>query len=219
MGCRFELCQKYKGTCTEPGYRWISPFYTSFPFDLKVHNFETPKVTVNDVNGTPIIIEAIVVWQIRDAAASFYEVQDVQTFIKTSAESALRDLAGSYPYEAFEEGQISLRQSSAVIQEKLTEQIQKVVDKVGVSILEARISELSYCSSIAVHMLRRQQADSVLGARQLIVQGAVSMVETALRELSKTTEVNWDPDLKAQMVSNMVVVLVGDERTQPVMVM
>lgn len=213
-----ELCSKYKGTCYETGYRWLPFWYNNFNFSLKVRNFETEITTCNDAYGTPVQMQVVVVYQVRDAGMAKYNVQDVNSFVRTQSEAAVRQVVGMYPYEAHKEDPITLRGSSNFISQALTNEIQKQCSRIGVMIIESRIAFLAYSPDIAATMLRRQQVGAVVSARGQIVDGAVSMVEMALAKLSTYAIVGeFDAETKADMVSRLVVVLCGDEKTQPVM--
>jgi len=181
-----------------------------------VRNFESSKLKVNDLEGNPIEIGAIIVWQVVDSAEAVYNVDDFESFVHIQCESALRAMATSYPYDQHEEGKISLRSHAAEIAKHLTEEIQERLAQAGVCAVEARISHLAYAPEIAQAMLQRQQASAIIAARTRIVEGAVSMVEMALDQLQKRGVVNLDEERKAAMVSNLLVVLCGERGTQPI---
>jgi len=183
---------------------------------LRVRNFETTKLKVNDHNSNPIEIGAVVVWQVTDTAEALFEVDNYEEYVKVQSESALRGLANQYPYDAHEEGQMSLSVNTQDVAEKLKVEIQDRLAKAGVKVLEARVSHLAYAPEIAGVMLRRQQASAVIAARQKIVEGAVGMVEMALDLLSHKQIVKLDEERKATMVSNLMVVLCSEQATQPV---
>ena len=179
-----SLFGKYIGTAKEPGLRWNNPFYAKKKISLRVRNFESSKLKVNDLEGSPIEIAAVVVWQVVDSAEAVYNVDDYESFVHIQTESALRAMATSYPYDQHEDGKISLRSHAAEIAKHLTEEIQERLSQGGMSVIEARISHLAYAPEIAQAMLQRQQASAIIAARTRIVEGAVSMVEMALSELS-----------------------------------
>ena len=211
-----QLFGKYVGTCKTTGLRWANPFYSKKRVSLRVRNFETGRMKVNEVDGNPIEIAAIVVWKVVDTAEACFEVDNYDEFVHIQSESAIRNLATQYPYDTHDENQISLRSHTNTISDKLRDEIQERLDKAGVSVLEARISNLAYAPEIAEAMLRRQQAGAIVAARQLIVEGAVGMVEMALDELAKKQIIEFDHERKAAMVSNLLVVLCGETATQPV---
>ena len=211
-----SLFGKYIGTAKEPGLRWNNPFYAKKKISLRVRNFESSKLKVNDLEGSPIEIAAVVVWQVVDSAEAVYNVDDYESFVHIQTESALRAMATSYPYDQHEDGKISLRSHAAEIAKHLTEEIQERLSQGGMSVIEARISHLAYAPEIAQAMLQRQQASAIIAARTRIVEGAVSMVEMALSELSKRNVVDLDPERRAAMVSNLLVVLCGERGTQPI---
>lgn len=211
-----SLFGKYIGTVKEQGLRWNNPFYAKKKISLRVRNFESSKLKVNDLDGSPIEIASVVVWQVVDSAEAIYNVDDYESFVHIQSESALRAMATSYPYDQHEDGKISLRSHAADISKHLTEEIQERLAQAGVSVIEARISHLAYAPEIAQAMLQRQQASAIIAARTRIVEGAVSMVEMALSELSKRNVVDLDPERRAAMVSNLLVVLCGERGTQPI---
>jgi regulator of protease activity HflC (stomatin/prohibitin superfamily) len=211
-----SLFGKYVGTNKEQGLRWNNPFYASRKISLRTRNFESSKLKVNDLDGSPIEIASVVVWQVVDSAEAVYNVDDYESFVHIQSESALRAMATSYPYDQHEDGKVSLRSHAADISKHLTEEIQERLALAGVNVLEARISHLAYAPEIAQAMLQRQQAGAIIAARTRIVEGAVSMVEMALSELSKRNVVDLDPERRAAMVSNLLVVLCGERGTQPI---
>jgi regulator of protease activity HflC (stomatin/prohibitin superfamily) len=211
-----QLFGRYAGTVKAQGYWWGNPFYSRRMVSQRVRNFETGQLKVNDLDGNPIEIQAIVVWRVVDTAEAAFEVQDYENYVHVQSESALRNLATLYPYDAHEEGQRSIRGSTAEIAEQLQKEIQARLAKAGVEVMEARISHLAYAPEIAQAMLRRQQASAVIAARQKIVEGAVGMVEMALNQLSRNKIVELDEERKAAMVSNLLVVLCGETQAQPV---
>ena len=212
-----QLLGTYTGTLRDAGFWWVNPF--SFPrrsVSLRIRNFESSKLKVNDHDGNPIDIAAIVVWRVTDTAEATFQVDDYENFVKVQTEAAVRNLATSYPYDAHQDGQLSLRTSSAEITDRLRTEIQDRLAKAGIEVIEARLSHLAYAQEIAQAMLRRQQASAVVAARTRIVEGAVGMVEMALDELSKRGIITLDDERKAAMVSNLLVVLCSEQNTQPV---
>ncbi|MDX2120282.1 MAG: SPFH domain-containing protein [Gemmatimonadota bacterium] len=211
-----QLFGDYVGSVRHPGLWWANPFFTKKAVSLRVRNFETTKLKVNDHGSNPIEIGAVVVWQVTDAAEALFEVDNFEDYVKVQSESALRGLANQYPYDAHEEGTMSLSTNTADVAERLKVEIQERLAKAGVKVQEARISHLAYAPEIAGVMLRRQQATAVIAARQKIVDGAVGMVESALEQLSVKQIVRLDEERKAAMVSNLLVVLCSEQATQPV---
>ena len=211
-----QLFGAYRGTAKDEGLRWANPFYTKRRISLRVRNFESAHLKVNDTDGNPIEIAAIVVWRVVDSAEAVFEVDDYEHYIKVQTESAVRNLATHYPYDAHEEGHLSLRGSTDEVAKKLRGEIHDRLSKAGVEVIEARISHLAYAQEIAAAMLRRQQAGAIIAARQKIVEGAVGMVEMALEMLEKSQQVKLDEERKAAMVSNLLVVLCADREAQPV---
>jgi regulator of protease activity HflC (stomatin/prohibitin superfamily) len=211
-----QLFGDYVGTVKQAGLWWANPLYTKRRVSLRVRNFETGKLKVNDHASNPIEIAAVVVWQVVETAEAMFEVDDYDNYVHVQSESALRGLANQYPYDAHEEGQMSLASNTADIAEKLKGEIQERLAKAGVRVLEARISHLAYAPEIAGAMLRRQQANAIIAARQRIVEGAVGMVEQALEQLATRQVVHLDEERKAAMVSNLLVVLCSEQGTQPV---
>ena len=210
-----QLFGSYIGTVRDPGLRWTNPFYSKATVSLRARNFETTQLKVNDHSGSPIEIGAVVVWAIDDSAKAVFEVQDVDGFVRIHSEAALRTLASRFPYEPHAAGEISLRSHPDEIAEKLRGEIQERVSKAGVHVNEARISHLAYAQEIAQAMLRRQQATAIIAARQKIVEGAVSMVDMALKSLATQGIVNLDEKQKAEMVGNLLVVLCADREAHP----
>jgi regulator of protease activity HflC (stomatin/prohibitin superfamily) len=215
-GLVMQLFGAYRGTARTAGLRWANPFYTKRRISLRVRNFESQRLKVNDTDGNPIEIAAVVVWRVVDSAEACFEVDDFENYIKVQSEAAVRNLAARYPYDAHEEGHVSLRGSTAEVAKDLRHEIQERLAKAGVEVIEARISHLAYAAEIASAMLRRQQAGAIIAARQKIVEGAVGMVEMALDLLSRSTQVKLDEERKAAMVSNLLVVLCADREAQPV---
>ena len=207
---------RYVGTARDQGLRWANPFYTKRRISLRVRNFETERSKVNDADGNPIEMAAVVVWKVVDTAEATFEVDDYVNYVHVQSESAVRNLATQYPYDTDDEGQISLRGNTEEIAVRLKTEIQGRLHKAGVEVLEARITHLAYAPEIAAAMLQRQQAGAIIAARTQIVEGAVSMVQMALNSLSSREIVELDEERKAAMVSNLLVVLCGDRGTQPV---
>ena len=210
------LFGNYVGTQRTPGFFWMNPFCVKRRVSMRVRNFESAKLKVNDFDGNPIEIAAVVVWKVVDAAEAVFEVDNYDNFVKVQCEAALRNLATSHPYDAHTDGQIALRGHTSEVADQLKVEVQARLSKAGVEVLEARISHLAYAPEIAGAMLRRQQASAIVAARQKFVEGAVSMVEMALEQLSAKHVLTLDDERKAAMVSNMLVVLCSDQHTQPV---
>ena len=216
QGQVMQLFGRYAGTVRDEGLRWTNPFYAKRAVSLRVRNFESSKLKVNDSDGNPIEIAAVVVWQVVDTAEAVFEVDDYENFVQIQSESALRQMAQSYPYDSHDTGQPSLRSHGDEVNSHIRNEIQSRLGKAGVRVIEARISHLAYAQEIAQAMLQRQQAGAIIAARTRIVEGAVSMVEMALEELGKRGVVELDNERRAAMVSNLLVVLCGDRATQPV---
>jgi regulator of protease activity HflC (stomatin/prohibitin superfamily) len=211
-----QLFGDYAGTARIPGLRWANPFYTKKRVSMRVRNFESARLKVNDTEGNPIEIAAVVVWQVVDTAEAIFEVDDYNNYVKVQSEAALRNLTTSYPYDSHDDAQISLRGHTATVAEHLKKEIQDRLNRAGVQVIESRISHLAYAPEIAASMLQRQQAGAIIAARTRIVEGAVGMVEMALELLSRRDIVALDNERKAAMVSNLLVVLCGERSTQPV---
>lgn len=211
-----QLFGKYVGTAREPGLKWANPFYAKTAVSTRVRNFESGKLKVNDSRGSPIEIAAVVVWKVFDTAEALFEVDDYEEFVQIQSESALRNLSTTYPYEPHEGEGTALRSHPAEIAQALRAEIQDRLEQAGVTVIEARISHLAYAPEIANAMLRRQQASAIIAARKQLVAGAVGMVDMALDELKKGDIVELDEERKAAMVSNLLVVLCGEESAQPV---
>ncbi|NCF24437.1 MAG: SPFH domain-containing protein [Gammaproteobacteria bacterium] len=212
-----QLFGKYVGTAHEPGLKWANPFFQKTAVSTRVRNFESGKLKVNDSNGSPIEIAAVVVWKVVDTAEALFEVDDYEEFVQIQSESALRNLSTTYPYEPHEGEGLALRSDPVEIAQALRQEIQDRLDTAGVTVIEARISHLAYAPEIANAMLRRQQASAIIAARRQIVRGAVGMVEMALDELRQNQVIDLDEERKAAMVSNLLVVLCGEEGAQPVL--
>ena len=211
-----SLFGRYVGTVKDNGLRWNNPFYAKRKVSQRVRNFESGKLKVNELDGSPIEIAAVIVWQVVDSAEAVYNVDDYESFVHIQSESALRTMATSYPYDQHEDGQVALRSHATEISKHLKDELGERLSDAGVQILDARISHLAYAPEIAQAMLQRQQANAIIGARTRIVAGAVGMVEMALAELEKNGTVHLDEERKAQMVSNLLVVLCSERATQPV---
>ena len=211
-----QLFGRYVDTANDPGLRWANPLLTKRAISLRVRNFETERSKVNDTDGNPIEMASVAVWKVDTAEASF-EVDDYVNYVHVQSESPVRNLATRYPYDTTEEGQLSLRGSTDEIAGELKTEIQSRLHKAGVQVLEARITHLAYAPEIASAMLQRQQAGAIVAVRTLIVEGAVGMVEMALEKLSSKHIVDLDEERKANMVSNLLVVLCGERGTQPVL--
>ncbi len=211
-----QLFGAYRGTAREEGLRWANPFLTKRRVSLRVRNFETNKLKVNDKRGNPIEIGAVVVWQVVDTAEAVFQVDNYENYVHVQSEAALRTLASSYPYDSHGDGEVDLVGHTAEVSQVLKAEVQERLSRAGVEVLEARISYLAYAQEIAAAMLQRQQATAVVAARHKIVEGAVGMVEMALDQLSKQKILELDEERKAAMVSNLLVVLCSDRHTQPV---
>jgi len=207
---------RYSGSVRTTGLRWVNPFTSKREVSLRARNFETAKIKVNDIEGNPIEIGAIIVWKVVDTAQALFDVESYTSYIQIQAEAAVRNLAMHLPYDSHDEKVVSLRGSSDVVAEKLRAEVAKKLAPAGVEIVDARIAHLAYSPEIAQAMLQRQQAGAIIAARTRIVEGAVSMVEMALEQLAKRGIVELDPERKAAMVSNLLVVLCGERSTQPV---
>ena len=216
QGKVLQLFGQYQGTARVQGLRWANPFLTKKAVSLRVRNFESSRLKVNDNEGNPIEIAAVVVWKVVETAEAVFEVDDYENYVHVQSESALRNLATSYPYDAHDENLVSLRGHTNAVADHLKREIQERLSKAGVEVIEARISHLAYAPEIAAAMLQRQQAGAIIAARQRIVEGAVGMVEMALGMLSQKSIVALDEERKAQMVSNLLVVLCGERGAQPV---
>jgi regulator of protease activity HflC (stomatin/prohibitin superfamily) len=211
-----QLFGDYTGTARVPGLRYVNPFATRKRVSLRIRNFESSKLKVNDRDGNPIEIAAVVVWKVVDTAEAVFEVDNYEHFVQVQSEAALRNLTTSYTYDAHVEGDVALRSHTREIAEQLRNEIQDRLAKAGVEVIESRISHLAYAPEIAGAMLRRQQATAIVAARQKFVEGAVGMVELAIDQLSAKRVVQLDEERKAAMVSNLLVVLCSDQHTQPV---
>jgi len=210
------LFGKYRGTVRTSGWHWVNPFHVKKRVSLRIRNFETEHLKVNDLDGNPVEIAAVVVWRVVDTAEAIFEVDDYVNYVHVQSESALRNMATHYPYDTHHEERDSLRGSTDKVAEKLNAEIQARLQKAGVEVIEARITHLAYAAEIASAMLQRQQAAAIIAARTKIVEGAVSMVQMALERLAQDKIVELDEERKAAMVSNLLVVLCGEHGTQPV---
>jgi regulator of protease activity HflC (stomatin/prohibitin superfamily) len=211
-----QLFGRYRGTIRESGLQWVNPFTRRIVVSTRIRNQESAQVKVNDADGNPIEIAAVVVWQVADTAEATYSVDDYTQFVTIQAETAVRHIANSYPYTSSREGELSLRDNADEVTGELSTEIAARVASAGVRIIESRLTRLSYAPEIAQVMLRQQQASAVVGARQRIVEGAVGMVQLALQRLQDEDVVELDEERKASMVSNLLVVLCSDQATQPI---
>uniref|UniRef100_A0AAU1HWG7 SPFH domain-containing protein n=1 Tax=Streptomyces sp. NBC_00180 TaxID=2903632 RepID=A0AAU1HWG7_9ACTN len=212
-----QLFGRYRGTIREDGLRWVNPFTSRTKISTRVRNHETAVLKVNDAYGNPIELAAVVVWKVEDTAQATFEVDDFLEFVSTQTEAAVRHIAIEYPYDAHDEGGLSLRGNAEEITEKLAAELHARVEAAGVQIIESRFTHLAYAPEIASAMLQQQQAGAVVAARRQIVDGAVGMVEAALARISERDIVELDDERKAAMVSNLMVVLCGDRSPQPVL--
>ncbi len=210
------LFGRYTGTVRESGFWWVNPFTIKKHVSLRIRNFNSDKIKVNDLHGNPIEIAAVIVWRVVDSARAIFDVQNYEQFVAIQAETAIRTLASEYPYDTNEGEKESLRSSPTEVAENLQKELQKRLEVAGVTIVEARITHLAYAQEIAQAMLRRQQAQAIVAARFKIVEGAVGMVQQALQDLSDKNIVNLDEERKAQMVNNLMVALVADHEAIPV---
>jgi len=207
---------KYIGTVRNSGFWWVNPFTIKRKVSLRIRNFNSDKIKVNDLHGNPIEIGAVVVWKVIDSAKAVFDVENYEEFVDIQSETAIRSLASEYPYDTEDESKASLRGTPQEIADNLKGQLEKRLEVAGVDIIESRISHLAYAQEIAQAMLRRQQAEAIIAARQKIVEGAVGMVEMALKSLSEQQIVTLDEDKKATMVNNLMVALVSEHDVQPV---
>ena len=210
------LFGKYTGTIRDSGFWWVNPFSVRKKVSLRIRNFNSQKIKVNDLHGNPIEIGAVIVWKVIDSAKAVFDVENYEQFVDIQSETAIRSLASEYPYDVNEEDMPSLRGTPLEIADNLKKTLQARLEIAGVEVIESRISHLAYAQEIAQAMLRRQQAQAVIAARQRIVEGAVGMVEMALKSLSDQKIVNLDEDKKATMVNNLMVALVSETSVQPV---
>ena len=210
------LFGKYIGSVRDSGFWWANPFATKKHVSLRIRNFNSEKIKVNDLHGNPVEIAAVVVWQVVDSSRALFDVDNYVQFVDIQSETAIRALASEYPYDTQAEDQPSLRGNVQEISEKMKHTVQTRLEVAGVTVIESRISHLAYAPEIAQAMLRRQQAQAIIAARQKIVEGAVGMVEMALRSLSEQKIVDLDQDKKATMVNNLMVALVSDREVSPI---
>jgi regulator of protease activity HflC (stomatin/prohibitin superfamily) len=211
-----QLFGKYRGTTRDTGLQWVNPFTRRIKISTRIRNHETAQAKVNDADGNPIEIAAVVVWRVQDTAKATYAVDEYTKFVAIQTETAVRHIASSYPYTSQKEGDLSLRENVQEITGQLSAEIADRVAPAGVDIIESRLTRLSYAAEIAQAMLRQQQASAVVGARQRIVEGAVGMVQLALQRLEEEGVVELDEERKAAMVSNLLVVLCSEQATQPI---
>jgi hypothetical protein len=211
-----QLFGRYRGTIREPGLQWVNPFTVRIVVSTRIRNQESAQLKVNDADGNPIEIAAVVVWQVKDTASAIYSVESVTKFVTIQTETAVRHIASSYPYDSRGSGALSLRDNADEITERLSAELAVRVRPAGVQVIETRLTRLSYAPEIAQAMLRQQQASAVVGARQRIVEGAVGMVRLALERLAEEGVVELDEERKAAMVSNLLVVLCSEQATQQV---
>jgi regulator of protease activity HflC (stomatin/prohibitin superfamily) len=211
-----QLFGNYQGTVRAPGLRWTVPLFTKRSVSVKIRNFESPKLKVNDLSGNPIEIAAIIVWRVVDTAEALFQIESFEDYIRVQSEAAIRNLAMQYSYDSHDGVEKSLHGSPLEVSQDLKNEVQLRLDSAGVEVLETRLSHLAYAPEIAATMLQRQQASAIIGARQKIVEGAVGMVEMALEKLSQKKIVELDEERKAAMVSNLLVVLCGEKSTQPI---
>ena len=210
------LFGSYVGTVKATGLRWTIPLFIRRNISLRIRNFESTQLKVNDNHGNPIEIATVVVWAVEDTAQAVFEVDNYESYVSIQSEAALRNMATTYPYDIYEEGDIALRSHTQVISDALTKEVQNRLENAGMKVIEARISHLAYAPEIANAMLQRQQATAIIAAREKIVQGAVGMVDLALEQLAAKGIVELDEERKAAMVSNLLVVLCSDQNTQPI---
>jgi regulator of protease activity HflC (stomatin/prohibitin superfamily) len=211
-----QLFGKFIGTERTNGLHWANPFYSKKKVSLRVRNFESSKLKVNELEGSPIEIAAVVVWEVHDAAEATFNVDNYEDFVHVQSEAALRQTATSYPYDLHDDHKVALRSHSYEINGHLQREVQERLARAGVTVIEARVSHLAYAAEIAQAMLQRQQASAIIAARARIVEGAVSMVHMALDQLAARGVIQLDEERKAAMVSNLLVVLCGERGTQPI---
>lgn len=216
QGKVMTLFGSYVGTVRATGLQWTIPLFVRKTISLRIRNFESAKIKVNDKKGNPIEIASIVVWSVTDTAEAVFEVDDYESFVSIQSEAALRNLASIYAYDPGVEEEVALRSNPVEVAEQLKTEIQERLGRAGVTVLEARISHLAYAQEIASAMLQRQQAEAIIAARAKIVEGAVGMVDMAIAKLAEKDVIELDEERKATMVSNLLVVLCGDKATQPV---
>jgi regulator of protease activity HflC (stomatin/prohibitin superfamily) len=210
------LFGKYIGSMRKDGFWWANPFAVKKHISLRIRNFNSDKIKVNDFDGNPIEIAAVVVWRVVDSASAMFDVQNYEDFVAIQSETAIRAITSQYPYDSQDESRLSLRGNPTQIVEHLKQELQSRLDVAGVEVIESRISHLAYAPEIAQAMLRRQQAQAIIAARRKIVEGAVGMVDDALRLLSEHKIVELDEEKKATMVNNLMVALVSESEAQPI---
>jgi regulator of protease activity HflC (stomatin/prohibitin superfamily) len=212
------LFGNYKGTIRRSGFHWLNPFTVRKPVSLRVHNFDSDKLKVNDKAGNPIEINAVVVWRVKDTAQALFDVEDFEDYVRVQSEAALRTMAANHPYDADDAapGETSLRGSADVVSAELAKELDDRLEHAGIDVIECRLAHLAYAPEIASAMLQRQQADAIIAARQKIVDGAVGMVQMALAQLAESNVVELDDERRATMVQNLLVVLCGERSVQPV---
>jgi regulator of protease activity HflC (stomatin/prohibitin superfamily) len=210
------LFGNYRGTMRRPGLRWINPFTTRREVSLRVNNFDSARIKVNDLRGNPIEIGAVVVWRVKDTAQAVFDVERYDAYVTVQTEAAIRTTAARHPYDSASPGQSSLRGDSEEVNQELMRQLSERLSHAGVEVLEVRISHLAYAQEIAGVMLRRQQAEAIIDARQRIVEGAVGMVKMALDQMQEQKVVDLDPSRRAALVSNLLVVLCSENEAHPV---
>jgi regulator of protease activity HflC (stomatin/prohibitin superfamily) len=213
------LFGEYRGTARDSGFYWANPLFTKKKISLRLRNMEGARLKVNDKQGNPIEIATVIVWRVHDTAQATFDVDNYTQFVSIQSETAVRHLANSYAYDHGEENELTLRSAVDEVSATLKDELSARLAKAGVEVEEARLTHLAYAPEIAGVMLRRQQADAIIAARQKIVHGAVSMVEMALKDLSSRQVIEFDPERKAAMVSNLLLVLCGERDTQPVISM
>ncbi len=218
QSCVMVLFGAYKGTIKANGFYWVNPFFVRKKISLRARNFDSEPIKVNDKLGNPIMIGVVLVWKVENTYKAAFGVDEYEHFVVVQSEAALRKLAGMYPYDSFEdeEAELTLRESTEEVNERLESEIKERLEIAGIHVIEARINYIAYAQEIAQAMLKRQQATAIVAARFKIVEGAVSMVEMALEELNKKEIVDFDEEKKATMVSNLMVVLCGDKDVSPV---
>ena len=210
------LFGNYAGTVRESGFHWANPFYSRRKISLRIRNLDSDVLKVNDARGNPVEIAAVITWQVVDTSKALFDVEDYESFVHIQTETAVRHVASEYPYDDYEEGQASLRANADEVASTLQKELQERLELAGVEVIDTRLRRLAYATEIAGEMLRRQQASAVVAARSLMVEGAVGMVKHALTMLAEESIVELDEERKAQMVSNLLVVLVSDKGAQPV---
>jgi regulator of protease activity HflC (stomatin/prohibitin superfamily) len=209
---------RYTGTVVEPGLWWVNPFTAIWrqTISLRVRNFQGAKIKVNDASGNPIEIAAVIVWRVIDTAKAVFEVADFESYVVIQSETAVRHLASQFPYDDYTEGATSLRRNTDEVIQALRAELQQRLDPAGIDVIETRVTHLAYAAEIAEVMLRRQQAEAIVAARRTMVTGAVGLVQMAIEELERSDTLDLDPERKAAMAANLMVVLSGDHSPSPV---